>query len=268
MLKCNGKSISKFLNKLKEITIGKFNSKIVYTNEVDEMVMRTKNLRLEIKWPNTVDREPIEVWNAGQKLYAGLDSDIKVNLVDNTKDVIIKGNIIYIILENNQLYSLNIDKSTNLRAINCSKNPLSTLNISNNTNLVNLNCSYTKLSSINIDNNSNLGYFDCSNNKISTLNISNNINLTYLYCSNTKLSTIDIGKNINLQRVYLNNNYLTLEVIINILKALKKIEKINNTYNSKLCDLSYNNHTDFTQPPELVEALNTTRANGWNIIIN
>ena len=206
MLKLRNNTINKLLNKLKEIKIGKFNAKIVFKIEIEEMVMRTTNSRLEIKWPITVNREPIEVWTAGQKLYTGLDSSIKVNLVDNTKDIIIKGNIISINLENNQLYSLDVSKSTSLRAINCSKNPLSTLNLNNNTNLVNLNCSYTKLSSLNIDNNNNLGYLDCSNNKITTLNVSNNINLVYLYCSTTELSTINIDKNINLQRINIQNN--------------------------------------------------------------
>lgn len=266
MLKCRNNVISKLLGKLKEIKIGKFNAKIMFKIGTDEMVMRTTSSKLVIELPDTVDREPIDVWNAGQKLYTGLDPYIKVDLADNTRDVIIKGNIISINLANNQLYSLNIDKSTSLMAIHCNTNQLFTLNTNNNVNLRNLNCSYNQLSSLNIDNNINLGYLDCCNNQLTKLNINNNVHLKYFYCSNNnKLSVLNIDKNINLQILYLQNNYLTLDVIINILKAIKKIEKIDNSYGSKQCYLANNKHTDFTQPPELVEALNAARASSWNV---
>lgn len=173
MLKYKNSTINKLLNKLKEIKIGKFNAKIVYEaniNKTDEIVIRTLNSKLHIHNIETLRNEPVEIYNAGQKIYDGFDSQIEVNLIDNTKNIVIKGNIININFYNNKLTYLNIDKNIHLIDLNCvNNNNLTTLNI--NTNLQSLYCNYNELSKINIDKNTHLRFLDLKKNKLELNNI-------------------------------------------------------------------------------------------------
>ena len=262
MLKYKNNIINKLLNKLKEIKTGNFNTKVVYKVKVDEVVMRTKSLKLELYYTKTLYNEPIEIWNADQKIYAGLDDHIKVNLIDNTKDVIIKGNIINLACYENQLTTLNINKNINLQKLLCIRNELSTLNTDKNINLTSLDCHSNMLSSLNVDKNINLTDLACSNNKLLTLNVDKNINLMNLYCSDNQLTNLNIDKNINLTKLICNYNQLTLDNIIQLIKTIgkKKISK-------GICYLWGNKHRDPTQPPVLVEAIEIAKVNGWKIEI-
>lgn len=194
MLKYKSNIISKFLNKLREVKICRFNTKTVYKAITDEIIMRTTNSKLYLHEVRTLYNGPIEIWNAGQKIYDGSDSSIRINLVDNTKDVIIKGYITKLLCYSNQLYTLNLDKSINLQYLNCADNQFSILNVDKNINLQNLECTFNKL---------------------------------------------------------------TLNSIIQILKSIGK-RKIDNGK----CYLS-NNINKNIKSPELTNALNVARANGW-----
>lgn len=242
MLKYKSKVINKLLNKLKEIKTGKFNTKIVYKAEVDEIIMRTKNSQLTLYEVMALNKGPIEIWNAEQKIYSGHGNFLKVNLIDNTKDVIIKGDI---------------------ARLNCFNNKLSTLDLTKSTSLSYLDCNDNLLSILNLDKSISLSHLYCNSNQLYTLNLDKNINLEYLNCSNNQLSALNVDKNINLR--YLNCKYdqLILNSIVQILESIGKIKT-----NDGNCHLSNNSHTDFTQPQELVEALNTARANGWTIYTN
>ena len=163
-----------------------------------------------------------------------MNSQIKVNLIDNTKEVIIKGNITEFICSSNNLTYLNLDKNKNLFFLHCTDCGLTTLNLEKNTNLQTLNC---------------------SSNPLSTLNLS--INLRNLECSKTNLINIlNIDKNVNLNNIYCPNNQFSLNTIIKILRFIGKT-KIKSGY----CNLKNNKYTDFTQPSELIEALNAAKAN-------
>lgn len=303
MLKYRSKIIDKLLNKLKEVKTGKFNTKIVH-KIVDEIVMRTAGSKLTFYAMQTLNNEPVEIWNAGQKIYNGLDDPIEVDLVDNTKDVIIKGNITNFYCGRSQLSTLNLDKSISLQSLDCRNNQLSTLNLDKNINLgtlqcndnqlstlsinsINLRylyCNNNKLSILNVDKNINLEYLDCGDNQLSTLNVDKNIDLNYLdcrsnklttlnldknielyslYCQHNQLSTLNTDKNIRLWTLYCNSNKLTLNSIIQVLKDAGKRK-----LSSSACFIGNNNHTDFTQPPELVEALNAARAKGCRVYTN
>lgn len=283
MLKYRSKIIDKLLNKLKEVKTGKFNTKIVH-KIVDEIVMRTAGSKLTFYAMQTLNNEPVEIWNAGQKIYNGLDDPIEVDLVDNTKDVIIKGNITNfycgrsqlstlnldksISLQsldcgNNQLSTLNLDKNINLDTLQCNDNKLSTLNVDKNINLEHLNCGDNQLSTLNVDKNIDLSHLDCRSNKLTTLNLDKNIELHSLYCQHNQLSTLNTDKNIRLWTLYCNSNKLTLNSIIQVLKDAGKRK-----LSSSACFIGNNNHTDFTQPPELVEALNAARAKGCRVYTN
>lgn len=91
------------------------------------MVMRTTS-SVGYFYIKTLNNESIEIWNAGQKIYSGIDNNtIVVTLVDSTKDLVIKGNITEINCYKNQLSTLNVDKNINLQHLDCSYNRL-TLN--------------------------------------------------------------------------------------------------------------------------------------------
>lgn len=302
MLKYRNSIINKFLNRLKKIKTVRFNTKVVYKTDVDvvdEIVLKTTKSKLTFENIETLNYDPVEIWNAGKKIYTGVGREIEINLLDNTKDVIIKGsNIIKFTCYNCSVSILNIDKSTNLQELDCSSNKLYTLNVDKNINLqylhcgsnnistLNLNnlnlqelyCYNNKFTSINIDKNIALQKFSCSGNYLSSIDISKNIMLKSISCYNNKLSTLNVGENINLQDIYCRYNQLTN---INIDKAinLQELDCQNNQLtpdsviqilkfigkrkvNKGTCYLN-NNNTDFMQSQELAKALSTAKANGW-----
>ena len=286
MLKYRSNVIGKFLNKLKKIETGKFNTKVVYIEtKVDEIIINTKATKLHFKNIKTLNNKDIEIWNAGQKLYTCNTCDYidieNVDLVNNNLQVIIKGNLTHFNCDYNQLTYVDLSKTTKLKEfssnnnsitsiilpknttlmkLKCSYNNLTELNITTLVNLESLECSYNKLTNLNINKNINLKFLDFSNNNISLLNLDKNVKLNYLLCINTLLSSIDISKNINLRYVNCFNCKFSLQSIIDILKCISKI-RING-----YCCLANNTYNDFTKPQELVEALNAAKAKGWNII--
>ena len=175
--------------------------------------------------------------------------EVKVSIIDNKQDIIIKGNIEDLNCNNRQLTYLDVSKCLNLKNLYCENNQLKQLNIDKNINLNILSCAYNNIVNLTVDKNINLVVLTCDNNELKNLNVDKNINLSSLSCSNNLLYTLNLSNNKNLYYLYCSNNKLPLNEIIKILGIILNGPRWGE-YN-----ISNNLHTDFTKPQELVDIL-------------
>lgn len=95
----------------------------------------------------------------------------------------------------NNLTSLTVN-SLHLQYLVCEDNDLTSINIDNAPNLLTLDCRNNNLTVLDISNHSSLSAMDCSNNQITNLIL--NSRIVYLICSDNPLQTIDARFNVYL----------------------------------------------------------------------
>lgn len=98
----------------------------------------------------------------------------------------------------NNLTSLTVN-SLRLQYLVCEDNDLTSINIDNAPNLLTLDCRNNNLTVLDISNHSSLSAMDCSNNQITNLIL--NSRIVYLICSDNPLQTIDVRFNLYLSYV-------------------------------------------------------------------
>lgn len=156
---------------------------------------------------NQVDR--LELSNLGIKSLDGIEyfTKIKFLFCDNLKNE--EG----VVVNPNELTSLDVEKNTELRSLACSGNQLTQLDVSQNTKLLFLGCAQNRIQQLNVSANQLLQTLLCSGNDMQTLTVSvassKNTNLIRLECADNHLTTLKIDLNTNLLGVDCSNNRLT-----------------------------------------------------------
>jgi len=146
-------------------------------------------------------------------------------------------NLRSLMVDYNELTTLNLSKNIHLRDVRCSNNNLKQLYVAKSTQLSHLNCSNNELYTINTSKNILLNYLHCRNNSLHVLDVSSNPNLTQLFCGINNFKYLDISKNIELTHLDCYNNELTsLDISHNL-----KMEWLNCASN-KLIEINVSKH--------------------------
>ncbi|MGI5173264.1 hypothetical protein H0R92_06650 [Treponema sp. OMZ 840] len=198
----------------------------------------------------------------------------------------------------NKLTALNIQACKNLESLECGKNKLTSLDLSGLNNLTKAECWQNNLTELKLTGCTALTKLDCETNNLSALNLSNLTALTEVNCKSnklteltvtgcTQLAKLDISGLNQLQTVLCHGNKLN-EINITDCTALKQIECYNNDLNKDAFTTLLNtlpdrtsagtegkavlykegetgNVTDFTQPADLLAAVDTAKGHKWKL---
>ncbi len=147
--------------------------------------------------------------------------------------------ITQLIVQSNDLTSVDLSANTALTYLELGFNQLSSLDVSNNTALTYLSLSGNQLTTLDISANTLLETFTCNQNNLTSLDVSANTALTYLSCTNNQLTGLDVSNNTALTtlQIYDNGTIATLDVSANTAltnlsasgNALTSIDVSNNT---------------------------------------
>ena len=123
--------------------------------------------------------------------------------------VILKGKIIKLFCEYNQLTELNVQGLTALERLYCSNNQLTALNVQGLSALQELFCDINQLTALNVQGLSALKKLWCYNNQLTALNVQGLTALERLYCSNNQLTALNVQGCTVLEELYCDGNQLT-----------------------------------------------------------
>ena len=111
-----------------------------------------------------------------------------------------------LMVNNNQLNSININNLNALRFLQCDDNNIAYLDLSNNSYLEELYCNNNNITHFDLSNNYYLEELYCNDNNINYLDVSNNPYLEKLYFNDNSLNYIDVSNNTNLTHLYCESN--------------------------------------------------------------
>ena len=123
--------------------------------------------------------------------------------------VILKGKIIKLGCDNNQLTALNVQGLTALQYLNCGYNRLTALNAQGLTALQELSCYSNQLTALNVQGLTALQRLHCYNNQLTALNAQGCTALRWLVCTDNQLTTLNVQGCTALQELRCYNNQLT-----------------------------------------------------------
>ena len=123
--------------------------------------------------------------------------------------VILKGKIIKLGCDNNQLTALNVQGLTALQYLNCGYNRLTALNAQGLTALQELSCYSNQLTALNVQGLTALQRLHCCNNQLTALNAQGCTALRWLVCTDNQLTTLNVQGCTALQELRCYNNQLT-----------------------------------------------------------
>jgi Leucine-rich repeat (LRR) protein len=113
-----------------------------------------------------------------------------------------------LLCENNNLASLGLSQNNALSLLECRNNNLASLDLSHKTALTELLCSDNNLASLDLSQNVSLDYLACSDNNLASLDLTQNTGLRYFNCSNNNLASLDLSLNTVLTGLICSNNNL------------------------------------------------------------
>ena len=149
---------------------------------------------------------------------------------------------------NNDLTFLDVSENVVLTTLFVEKNELDTLDVISNVVLTMLYANDNALTSLNVNANVLLTQLGLHNNALTSLDVSSNIVLTHLSVFNNDLTTLDVSQNNTLSSLYAGGNQLTtLDLSANtslteLYLANNQLASLNISTNTLLIDLSvYNN---------------------------
>lgn len=114
-----------------------------------------------------------------------------------------------LIIDNNQLASLDVTQCPDLTQLQCYKNKLTSLNYAGCQSLGTLDCSDNLLTELSFSGNESLYWLDCSNNKLTTLDLSTLARIMRLDCSGNQLTTLDASESDMLATLLCGGNKIT-----------------------------------------------------------
>ncbi|MGI5172558.1 leucine-rich repeat domain-containing protein [Treponema sp. OMZ 840] len=190
----------------------------------------------------TADSLPVNVEGCTQTFIPN-NSGIVLN-ASGTK-VVLKGKIMQLNCQNNQLAALNVQGCSALQSLYCNDNQLISLNVQGCSALHFLDCQYNRLTSLNMQGCSALWRLFCYNNQLTLLNVQGCSGLYWLDCWKNKLDA---------------------DAFISIFNALPDCP----TWYRGCCTLystgaGEENCTDFTFPSSLQAAFNGAKAKNWKM---
>ena len=141
--------------------------------------------------------------------------------------VILKGKIIKLFCEYNQLTELNVQGLTALQKLRCDNNQLTELNVQSLTALQELWCYNNKLTALNVQGCTALQTLECRNNQLTELNVQDLTALKYLPCYSNQLTALNVQGLTALQVLDCNYNQLTA-LNVQGLTALERLHCYNN----------------------------------------
>ena len=106
--------------------------------------------------------------------------------------VILKGKIIKLGCDNNQLTALNVQGCTALERLDCYNNQLTALNMQGLTALQWLSCYSNQLTALNVQGLTALQRLHCYNNQLTALNAQGCTALRWLVCTDNQLTTLNV----------------------------------------------------------------------------
>jgi len=134
-----------------------------------------------------------------------------------------------LLIDGNQLTSLDISSNTALMYLGCSENQLTSLDVSNNTQLFQIICSINQLTSLDVSNNTSLAYLTCHSNQLTSIDLSNNTALTAFWGNGNQLTSLDLSNNTALTGLDCGGNQLTyLNMKNGVTDALTTFNATNN----------------------------------------
>ena len=136
--------------------------------------------------------------------------------------VILKGKIIKLFCEYNQLTELNVQGLTALQVLDCGYNQLTALNVQGLTALQELFCDVNQLTALNVQGLSALRRLFCGYNQLTALNVQGLTALQELFCDVNQLTALNVQGLSALQELSCDVNQLT-ELNVQGLSALKKL---------------------------------------------
>ena len=141
--------------------------------------------------------------------------------------VILKGKIIKLGCDNNQLTALNVQGLTALQYLNCGYNRLTALNAQGLTALQELSCYSNQLTALNVQGLTALQRLHCYNNQLTALNAQGCTALRWLVCTDNQLTTLNVQGCTALQELNCGYNQLTT-LNMQGLTALQRLHCYNN----------------------------------------
>ena len=141
--------------------------------------------------------------------------------------VILKGKIIELYCDNNQLTALNVQGLNALEKLYCSKNQLTALDVQGLSTLQYLGCYNNQLTALNVQGLSTLKGLGCSGNQLTALDVQGLSVLQSLACNNNQLTALNVQGLSALGELACNNNQLTA-LDVQGLNALERLYCTNN----------------------------------------
>ncbi|MBI1387563.1 MAG: HYR domain-containing protein [bacterium] len=118
-------------------------------------------------------------------------------------------NLNRILIQNNQLTSLDLSANTALDNVHCENNQLASLNVSTLSAMVYLFCQNNQLTSLTLPASGSLSTLHCYSNKLTSLNLSNQANLLYVFAQGNQIASVNAAGAPSLFMLYLYNNKIT-----------------------------------------------------------
>ena len=106
--------------------------------------------------------------------------------------VVLKGKIIGLACEKNQLTAINVQDCTALQGLNCDENQLKALNVQGLSALKELKCSKNQLTDLKVQGLSALQWLNCDKNKLTDLDVHGLSNLQKLNCEANQLTALNV----------------------------------------------------------------------------
>lgn len=113
-----------------------------------------------------------------------------------------------IMIQGNNISSLNLSEAGQLQQAYCSGNALTSITLSNNISLKDLDVSISNLSSIDLSEAPKLKILSCGENKLTAIDVTSNTELIELHCSDNQLEVLDVSNNSQLTLISCFNNLL------------------------------------------------------------
>ena len=159
---------------------------------------------------NWCSDKPLRVWEGVKEQSWGYIIDLSgyglTGKIDQTfpDDVMVA-----LIVDNNQLTSVDVSGSIGLKDLYCYDNQLSFLDVSGCTSMEFLECGNNQLTSVDFSGCTVLRYLFCGNNQLTSLNVSGYKGLEELGCGNNQLTSLNVTGCTALTRLVCDRNQLT-----------------------------------------------------------
>ena len=169
------------------------------------LILSPDKLDIKVK-VTTADSTPVTVEGCTE---TELTSGAETVLSAKGRRVILKGNIIELDCDSNQLTALNVQGLTALQTLSCHNNQLTALNVQDLSALQTLICGNNQLTELNVQGLTALQGLGCYNNQLTALNVQGLTALQGLSCGGNQLTALNVQGLTALKELWCVDNQLT-----------------------------------------------------------